>query len=101
MGSVICIEIDMHDKAKTEEKFPQMKKDFLAKLKEDKAAAFLSPKMELKNGIVVIEINALFEAIAKKVMPTIKDSISKDFIAQAKADGLEASIECYLKEVKQ
>ena len=98
MGSVICIEIDMHNKAKTEEKFPQMRKDFLAKLKENKSAAFLNPKMELKNGIIVIEINALFEHIAKKVMPTIKDSVASDFIAQAKADGLEATIECYLKE---
>lgn len=98
MGSVICIEIDMHNKAKTEEKFPQMQKDFLEKLKENKSASFLQPKMELKNGIIVIEINALFEAIAKKVMPTIKDSVSKDFIAQAKADGLHASIECYIKD---
>ena len=98
MSSIICIEIDMHNKDKTEEKFPQMRKEFLENLKMDKGAGFLNPKMELKNGIVVIEINALFEAIAKKVMPTIKDSVAKDFIAQAKADGLEASIECYLKE---
>ncbi len=31
-------------------------------------------------------------------MPTIKNTLVKEFLEQAKKDGLEASIECYLKE---
>jgi len=38
------------------------------------------------------------ESVAKQVMPTIKNTLVKEFLEQAKKDGLEASIECYLKE---
>ena len=97
MSSIIRIEIDMHDKAKTEEKFPQMKKEFLEKMKENPSAQVLKPSMELRNGIIFVEIDALFAILAEKVMPQIKDSISRDFIKQAKEQGLTASIKCYLK----
>ena len=98
MGSVICVKIDMHNKQMAEEKFPTIKKGFLAEMDKNPGAKMLSPKIYLEDGIIFIEINAFMESVAKKVMPIIKATLVKDFLAQAKRDGFEASIECYIKE---
>ena len=98
MSSVICVKIDMNNKAMAEEKFPTIKKGFLEEMNKNPGAKMLNPKVFIKDGIIFIEINAFMESVAKKVLPTIKATLVKDFLAQAKRDGFEASIECYLKE---
>ena len=98
MSSVVCVKIDMNNKAMAEEKFPTIKKGFLAEMDKNPGAKILNPKVFIKDGIIFIEINAFMESVAKKVMPIIKATLVKDFLAQAKRDGFEASIECYLKE---
>jgi len=98
MGSIICVEINMHNKALAEERFPTIKDGFLKEMEKNPGAKMLSPKVYLDNGLIFIEINAFMESVAKQVMPTIKNTLVKEFLEQAKKDGLEASIECYLKE---
>ena len=98
MGSVICIKINMNNKAMAEEKFPTIKAGFLAEMEKNPGAKMLSPKVYLDNGLIFIEINAFMESVAKKLIPTIKGTLVKDFLAQAKRDGFEAVIECYIKE---
>lgn len=88
----------MHNKTMAREKFPEIKEGFLAEMEKNPGAKMLSPTVYLEDGIIFIEINAFMESVAKKVMPTIKGTLVKDFLAQAKRDGFEASIECYLKE---
>ena len=98
MSSVICVKIDMHNKTMAKEKFPTIKAGFLAEMDKNPGAKILRPKVFIKDGIIFIEINAFMESVAKKLIPTIKSTLVKDFLAQAKKDGFEASIECYLKE---
>jgi len=98
MSSIICIKINMNNKVMAEEKFPTIKEGFLAEMDKNPGAKMLSPKVYLEDGIIFIEINAFMETVAKKLIPTIKTTLVKDFLAQAKRDGFEADIDCYLKE---
>ena len=98
MSSIICIKINLHNKALAEAKFPSIKEGFMKEMDKNPGAKMLQPKVYLDNGLIFIEINAFMESVARKVMPTIKDSLVKSFLEQAKRDGLTASIDCYLKE---
>jgi len=100
MSSVIVVKIDMHDKAAAEQKFPSIKEGFLKEMGKNPGAKMLSPKVFLEEGIIFIEINTFMETIAKQLIPQLKKTVVKDFLAQAKRDGWKASIDCYLKEEK-
>ncbi len=52
MGSIICVEINMHNKALAEERFPTIKDGFLKEMEKNPGAKMLSPKVYLDNGLI-------------------------------------------------